>query len=349
MGKHICMKYFPLLTLLILIAACSKKERPKPFSKVQIETVFEDSVSIRAIEFLDSKTLAFAGSGGVYGTVDVNTHTVRSNIQAHDSLYPGFRAVGKTTTDFFMLSAGNPALLYKTGDAGTMELVYKDEGEGVFYDSMKFWNDREGMAVGDSMNGCLSIIITRDGGNTWTKLPCSQLPDAEEGEGAFAASNTNIATVGNNAWIATTAGAVYKSMDKGKTWSKTATPIVNEKPTEGIYSIDFYDENVGFAIGGDYTQPQSNKANKVVTQDGGVTWQLVADGEEPNYKSCVQYVPNSDGEGLVVVGFTGISYSQDSGQHWKRLSDEGFYSLRFLNDTVAYASGKNRIAKLVFQ
>ena len=343
------MKYFPILILLILIVACSEKEKPKHFSTVQIKTVFEDSVSIRALAFLDNKTLAFAGSGGVYGTVDVVNHKVRSNRQTHDGLYPGFRAVGKTATDFFMLSAGNPALLYKTGDAGTMELVYKEEGEGVFYDSLKFWNDREGMAVGDSMHGCLSIIITRDGGNTWTKLPCSQLPEAEEGEGAFAASNTNIAVVGNSAWVATTAGAIYKSKDKGETWSKTVTPIVKEKPTEGIYSIDFYDEYVGFAIGGDYTQPQSNKANKVVTQDGGATWQLVADGEEPNYKSCVQYVPHSDGEGLVAVWFTGISYSQDSGQQWKKLSDEGFHSIRFLNDTIAYASGRNRIARLVFQ
>ncbi|TMU56939.1 oxidoreductase [Flagellimonas algicola] len=343
------MKYFPLLALLILIVACSDKEKPKQFSAVEMKTVFKDSVSIRAIEFLDRKTLAFAGSGGVYGTLDVISHTVRSNIQSYDSLYPGFRAVGKTASDFFMLSAGNPALLYKTGNSGTMELVYKEEGEGVFYDSMKFWNASEGMAVGDSMFGCLSIIITRDGGNTWTKLPCSQLPAAEKGEGAFAASNTNIAIVGNSAWIATTTGAVYKSMDKGKTWSKTATPIVKEKPAEGIYSIDFYDKYIGFAIGGDYTQPQSNKANKVVTQDGGATWQLIADGEEPNYKSCVQYMPNSDGEGLVAVGFTGISYSQDSGRHWKQLSDEGFYALRFLNDTVAYASGKNRIARLVFQ
>ncbi|MEX0363177.1 MAG: oxidoreductase, partial [Allomuricauda sp.] len=124
------MKYFPLLALLILIVACSEKEKPKHFSTVQIKTVFEDSVSIRAIAFLDSKTLAFAGSGGVYGTVDVVNHKVRSNRQTHDSLYPGFRAVGKTASDFFMLSAGNPALLYKTGDAGTMELVYKEEGEG---------------------------------------------------------------------------------------------------------------------------------------------------------------------------------------------------------------------------
>ncbi|MEZ4971181.1 MAG: hypothetical protein R2814_16250 [Flavobacteriaceae bacterium] len=149
-----------------------------------------------------------------------------------------------------MLSIGNPALLYKTGDKGNMELVYKEEDKGVFYDAMTFWNDREGIAVGDSMNGCLSIIITRDGGHTWKKIPCASLPKSETGEGAFAASNTNIKTLGPKAWIATTHGNVYSTNDKGGTWEVVKTPIISEKTTQGIFSIDFYDENFGVVFGG---------------------------------------------------------------------------------------------------
>jgi photosystem II stability/assembly factor-like uncharacterized protein len=43
-----------------------------------------------------------------------------------------------------------------------------------FYDSMKFWNKNEGIAMGD-LNDCLSIIITRDGGNTWNKVQYKHL------------------------------------------------------------------------------------------------------------------------------------------------------------------------------
>ena len=122
-----------------------------------------------------------------------------------------------------------------------------------------------------------------------------------------------------------------------------------EKDTEGIYSIDFYDDLNGFAIGGDYTTPGDNAANKMITKDGGKTWQLVAQNKNPGYRSCVQYIPNREGKELVAIGFKGIDYSNDSGNTWKHLSDEGFYTIRFLNDSVAYAAGVGRISKLLFR
>ena len=214
---------------------------------------------------------------------------------------------------------------------------------------MEFWNDQEGIAIGDAIDGCLSVIITRDGGNTWNKLSCDKLPVASDGEGAFAASDTNIAIVGNKTWVATTAVRIYYSEDKGKTWEVIDTPIIKEKETEGIYSIDFYDEQNGFGIGGDYTKPADSSANKIRTQDGGKSWQLVGQNQSPGYRSCVQYVPNKEGKELVAIGFKGIDYSHDYGNTWKHLSDEGFYTLRFLNDSVAYAAGAGRISKLTFK
>ncbi|NJX17181.1 oxidoreductase, partial [Tamlana crocina] len=54
-------------------------------------------------------------------------------------------------------------------------------------------------------------------------------------------------------------------------------------------------------------------------------------------------------EEMVAVGFSGISYTKNGGKSWKELSKEGFYTIRFLNDTVAYAAGKNRLARLIFR
>jgi len=346
------MKLFYFFCLLLIISCNSKEKKTPPtfYTSVEIVTIIEDSLSIRAIELM-GENLAFAGNNGIYGLYDSMNDIWKRNIQKYDTLSPEFRAVASTSTDFFMLSVGNPALLYKTGDTGSMELVYKEEHEKVFYDALSFWNDKEGIAMGDPVESCLSIIITRDGGKTWNKISCDNLPVVEEGEAAFAASNSNIAIQGDKTWILSGGirSRIFFSPDKGKTWEVFDTPLVQGTPTTGGYSLDFYDENKGFIIGGDYTKPEENQSNKAFTEDGGRTWELSAVGQEPGYKSSVRYVPGKNGEELIAIGFTGISYSKDAGKSWKNLSSEGFYTLRFLNDTVAYAAGKNRIAKLKFK
>ncbi|ADV47454.1 putative oxidoreductase [Cellulophaga algicola DSM 14237] len=341
--KHV---YFALL--LLLLWSCNEEKPSRLFTSVAIESIYEDSLNIRALEIIDH-TLAFSANKGFVGTVDLNSGKVfGTNIQ-YDSIHPEFRSIAHTATDVFVLSAGNPALLYKTGDNGKFELVYKEEDESVFYDAMTFWNDKEGIAIGDSMEGCLSIIVTRDGGLTWKKQECSALPKGIVGEGAFAASNTNIKVIGTKTWVATTHGRIYYSDDKANTWTVIPTPVLHAEATQGIYSLDFYNDKIGFAIGGDYTKPEVTKKNKAVTVDGGNTWALVADKAAPGYKSCVQFIPNSKGKGLVAVGFTGISYSNDTGATWTKLSDEGFFTLRFKNDSVAYAAGKGRVSELIFK
>lgn len=334
------------------IISCKEKEEKLiyPVNEVTVQVLYEDSVSIRAIA-LSNKDVAFAGSKGKFGLYSSTTQKTGVNTQRYDTLTPNFRAAAFTSNDFFMISIENPALLYKTGDDGNMTLVYKEEHEKVFYDAIHFWNDREGMAIGDPTDECLSILITRDGGYSWKKLDCSVLPKTMEGEAAFAASNTNIAMVGEYAWIATggVKSRIFFTPDKGENWEVFDTPIIQGLATNGIYSIDFYDENRGVAIGGDYTDPDNNERNKIITNDGGRTWKLLAEGTGPGYKSCIQYIPGSNAQKIVAVGFTGISVSNDGGNRWKHLSDEGFYTLRFLNDSIAYAAGKGRLARLTFK
>ncbi len=341
------MRKLFILLVFVMLFSCVERENKLPFTSVVIDSIYEDTLSIRAIDIVGN-TLRYAANKGTFGNIDLRTGKIMEGIQKYDTIVPEFRAIAHTSTAFFMLSIGSPALLYKTGDHGKMDLVYTEEGDQVFYDAMTFWNDQEGIAVGDTVDGCFSIIITRDGGENWKKLPCNTLPEMIEGEGAFAASNTNIKTINDKTWVATTKRILY-SPDKGKTWKAYETPILNTKEAEGIYTINFYDDNLGIAFGGDYTNADGNSANKAITKDGGKTWTLIADGQEPPYKSCVQFVPNSDGKGIVALGFTGISYSSDTGATWKQLSEESFYTLRFLNDSIAYAAGKNRIAKLTFK
>lgn len=358
------MRFIFVCLLLIGLYACRSKHLAqsveKNVSKVEIETLVEDSLlNVRAIQLIDSVGVTYLTSRGELGVIFNEALDLPKIIEDRfpvqvqfDSLKLNFRALAVNNNKCFGITIGSPALLFSLDvDAFKNKVVYQETHPKAFYDSMDFWNDKEGIAIGDPTEDCMSIIITRDGGETWKKSSCYDLPKAIEGEAAFAASDTNIAIVGDHTWVATggKASRVLYSPDKGKTWKVYDTPIIQGKETTGMYSIVFYDENNGFAIGGDYTKPNETLNNKIRTMDGGKTWQVVANGRGPGYRSCVQYVPNSNAQKLVAIGFKGIDYSIDAGDTWKHLSDEGFYTIRFLNDSVAYAAGKGRISKLTFR
>ncbi len=353
------MKQLLLVYIIIsFLFSCGKKTpsvRSKSASQTEIEIVDllrDSTLNVRALELDPSGGASFALSNGKIGTISGNpSEEVSLTFQlTQDSVIPNFRSLAVTDSAAFVLSIASPALLYKV-DKDSLQLVYKETHKNIFYDAMEFWNNQEGIAIGDPTEDCMSIIITRDGGNTWTKLSCEDLPKAKEGEAAFAASDTNIAIVGGHTWIATggVLSRILYSADKGKTWRTYETPIIQGESTTGIYSLDFYDEKHGFAIGGDYMKPADSSANKIRTKDGGKTWELVAKNQSPGYRSCVQYVPNSNAQELVATGFKGIDYSKDSGETWSHLSDEGFYTLRFLNDSVAYAGGAGKISKIILR
>lgn len=359
-------KYIGLVVLSISILSCNTEFTPRNFSEVVIETIAKDSTySVRALDFDDD--YVYYGSSDHFGKkalrgenkldltkleFKTGKYHYKYEFKNAEGGFLHFRALSVIDGDLLAISIANPARLYKLDrKANQSRLVYEEVHDNVFYDSMGFWNEKEGLAIGDPTDGCMSIIITRDGGETWAKLSCDKLPKANDGEAAFAASDTNISIVGDKVWVATggKSSRILYSSDKGKTWQVFETPIIQGKETTGMYSLDFCDEYVGFAIGGDYTKSGDSLANKIKTIDGGKTWQVIANGKGPGYRSCVQFIPGSEGKELVAVGFKGVDFSNDGGESWQHLTDEGFYTIRFINDNEAYAAGRGRICKLIFK
>ena len=331
----------------LIFASCSNDL--KYIERIEISDIFIDNkLNIRALEIKNNKVYAANSDGSIY-YFDINNFDVVSEIKYSsfkDSVInPNFRSLALNDKDLFAMTISDPAILFKNG-----KVVYKESHPSVFYDSMEFWNNLEGIAVGDFTENCISIIITRDGGETWNKLDCSLFENIKEGEGFFAASDTNISIINDKVWLASGGinSRIYFSDDKGVTWKIFNTPIIQGESTTGIFSIDFYDEKNGFGVGGDYTKPEIDSFNKIRTNDGGKTWQVVGNGKL-GYRSCVQYFPGGNGKKILVVGFKGIDYSSDSGNTWIHLSDDSFYTVRFLNDSTAFAAGREKISKLVFK
>lgn len=353
------MKNIYLLLLLLLITSCTPRLPktsksihviPPSISIAQIDS-FAMPSSIRALEVINDEVVWFAGSGGVYGyTQDSGVNWMVDSL-LHEGERPHFRAISATDEAVFLLSIASPALLFKTTNKGKdWQLVYSENHPDVFYDAMAFWDDQHGIAMGDPTDGCLSVILTSDGGNTWEKVNCDNIPSAAEGEAAFAASNTNVALAeGGKAWMASGGkrARVYHSSDYGQHWEVYNTPIVEGSQMTGIFSLDFYDAKNGFVIGGDWEQKAQNNKNKAYSVDGGKNWLLSADGNGPGYRSCVQYMPGLEGKGLLACGIPGISYSLDGGLNWREVSSTSYYTLRFGDDwKTVWLAGNGKVTKM---
>jgi photosystem II stability/assembly factor-like uncharacterized protein len=341
-----------LLLLIVSLGLISCKSKQIIYSTVTIDTLFTDKISIRPITISEDKVYYAADKNRV-GFIDLKNNGRNEYTIEKDNLKLEFRSIAQTSSSIFIANVGNPAFIYKfSKDLQQKELVYEEHNEKVFYDSMQFWNDQEGIAIGDPIENCFCMLITRDGGATWTKVSCSNLPEVTEGEAAFAASNTNIVIKGDNTWIVSGGkkARIFFSSDKGKTWSVNNSPIIQGETMTGIFTADFYNEKIGFIAGGNYEKPNQNYGNKAITINGGKTWNLVSENQGFGYASCVQFVPESNGEQLVSVGANGIYYSFDKGNSWKQLSsNSSLFTIRFINKSTAIAAGKDKMVKLDFK
>lgn len=344
---------FVLSTSLLYCTQNPESEEHHPIPSIESIDSFYVSSSIRALEVVDEQNVWFAGSGGYFGrTEDGGESWTVDTIMAGD-LVPHFRSIAVTEQAAFLLSIGSPALLFRTTDkGGNWELVYREDHPSVFYDAMAFWNSTEGIAIGDPTDGCMSVIITRDGGKTWAKVSCSELPPTIEGEAAFAASNSNVSVKGEHAWIVSGGerSRVFHSPDRGKSWEVFETPIVEGGAMTGIFTVDFWDEKTGIAFGGDWEDKERFFQNKAITKNGGKTWSLVSDGKFPGFRSCVRYVPGGKGKEVLAVGIPGIAYSADGGENWQPVSDENFYTVRFGPSMKStWVAGNWKVAKINWQ
>ena len=346
------MKYLFALLVLVLFSFNSKPLLSKfnvSTSSVSIDTLFTDKISIRAIE-IDKNKVWYAADKNRFGYVDLLTNKRIERKISLDSLKLEFRSIAQTKHSIFILSVGNPALLYKIDKHDlSYKLVYRENHEKVFYDAIHFIDNKKGIAIGDPTEDTFSIITTEDGGSTWNKISNNNLPKLAVGEAAFAASNTNICVKGNRIFLVSGGikSRLFVSDDFCNTWQVHETPIIQGQAMTGIFSADFINEKTGIIVGGNYETQSDNKANKAITFDGGQTWKLIGINQGFGYASCVQFVPDSSGKRIISVGTTGIYSSNNQGENWNKLSeDKDIFTLRFQNSNTAILAGKNKLVRM---
>ncbi len=163
----------------------------------------------------DSTVLRTTDGGATWRKLSVTSETLD---------FRDVDAINPQTAYILSIGNGPASRIYKTTDAGeTWTMQFKSDDQKVFLDAMSFWDADHGLVFGDSVDGQLYILLTDNGGRTWTRIPPSSLPPALEGEGAFAASGTNIALFGKtHAWIGTGAGRESACLAYRGSWSHVA-------------------------------------------------------------------------------------------------------------------------------
>ncbi|MFK6999905.1 WD40/YVTN/BNR-like repeat-containing protein [Flavobacterium oreochromis] len=344
-------KVFLIFNIFLLISACNtvKNDFLHTVNTIKIDTLLIDKISSRAL-LIDEDYVWFGANQGNFGCISLKDKSIFRSKIVEKNIKLEFRSIAQTKEDIFLLSIANPALLYKVNKkTKIVEKVYEEHHEKVFYDAMLFINNKEGFAIGDPINEHPCIIKTENGGITWKKINEANLPYFRSGESFFAASNTNLNYQKRTLFMVSggKSSNLYSSKDKGISWNKYSTPIIQGESMTGIFTSDFLNDKIGIIAGGNYEKLNDNTLNKAITFNGGKNWQLLTKKEAFGYTSCIQFIPNTNGKGLLATTEAGVFYSKNRGENWnKLLPDNDFVAFKFINSTTAIASGKNRIVRL---
>ncbi|WP_343608297.1 glycosyl hydrolase [Chryseobacterium oranimense] len=308
-----------------------------------ITTILNDKISIRALELYDNKVW-YSGTDSKFGFVDLKNHENQKQISLSDKKSQ-FRTLAQDNNAFYAINIESPANFFKINKKDLKsEIVFTDTAKTAFYDALHFVNDKLAFTFSDAdKDNLLKLAVYRNG--KWGMFKNNV--QLNSGEAAFAASNTNMASSKNFLWIATggKASRILRMDLKKENLEVFETPFIQGESSQGMYSIDFYDDKFGIAVGGDYTKQDENINNIATTHDAGKTWQIQASGKNAGYTTCVKIKPGSKGKEIIAVGDKHISYSSDFGKTWKKISDEkGFFVCSWVNGNTIVFGGNSRIS-----
>ena len=303
------------------------------------------TAQLRGLSVLDAKHAWASGSGGTVLRIRDGQRWEKvpppSGGETLD--YRDVEALSGGAVVLMSAGPGDASRIYRSADDGaTWTLAHTNPEKDGFYDAVAFFDVKDGLVLGDPVDGKFRIRSTHDSGATWSMDPGMIMPAALENEGAFAASGTCLFALpaGRDAWFVTggaSVARVFHTKDRGRTWTVANTPAPNGNASSGLFSVAFLDERRGFAAGGDYKQPDFKGLNGIRTEDGGATW-IPAPLSATGFYSAVVPVPGGKDD-LVAVGLAGEAISHDAGRSWTKTGEQPMNAASFASRFVGWAVG----------
>ena len=316
-------KLYTLFAFMLIAASVSAQTA----TWVSQATGFNDlSSGVRFVSVVDTNTVwicSYDGSGGNANRQDYSRTTdggatwAAAQIPGVPANYNWSMIYGldaNTAWSVFYNASGAGGGVYKTTDGGA---TWSQQGVGtVFSGSLSFpnvvhfWDANNGFLMGDpSPSNWFELYTTTDGGTSWTRVPAANIPVPQAGEYGIVG---HYAVMGDTIWFDTNKGRVYRSIDRGVTWTVSSTGIT--VPANGALDICFTSASNGIARVYNGTSG-TNTAR--ITTDGGNTWTAITPVGNM-FGSDMKNVPGSSRmvSTGAFTGFTGSSYSDDGGLNW---------------------------------
>lgn len=310
--------------------------KPAPGALVARDVVVK--ASLRGVSVFDAKTIWASGAKGtILRSVDAGrSFQVLKSPAGKEVDYRDVHAFSSQRAS--LLTAGQPVRMYHTDDGGeTWSLAYECKQSGAFLNAMDFWDDRNGIAFSDAIDGRLLIIRTRDGGRTWSENPVGERPKIDDAEHGYAASGSCLA-VGKEGrvWIGLSGAPkgsrharVLHSIDYGKHWQPSNSCLVGSE-SAGIFSLVNVARTL-VAVGGDYKKEDSASSVLALSNDLGHSWATPKEHGLRGYRSSVANARLRK-HLLVAVGPSGADYSENAGVSWRALGGNGYHAVDFSRD-----------------
>ncbi|GAO44745.1 WD40/YVTN/BNR-like repeat-containing protein [Flavihumibacter petaseus] len=296
--------------------------------------------SFRGLSVLNDRFFWVSGNKGTVGRSTDGGKTIKwMTVKGYETR--DFRDIeGFDAVTAVVIAVDSPGLILRTYDGGaSWEEVYRNNEKGIFMDAMDFHKDREGMVIGDPLNGQIFLLRTDDEGRHWHAMP-GQLPAPAEGEACFASSGSNIKMLGKTSFTFITGGT------QSRVWVDNRLerlPLLDGGNSTGANAIAVKGKR-WIVVGGDFTRDTLAQGHIAVSRDRGRTW-TVPSTPTTGYRSGVAAITKKK---WIACGTSGVDVSSDGGRTWRRISTTGYHVVQRAKKgrAVYLAGGNGHVARL---
>ena len=246
------------------------------------QQAIDTDADFRGLCVVSPKVAWVSGTKGTYGrTTDGGKTWTVGTVAGADKLdFRDVEAFGENTAYLLSAGPGGDSRIYKTTDGGkTWALQFKNADPTAFFDALAFWDEKNGIALGDPVKGGSnwSPRMTAGQPGSRSRRRNCQSPCRTRGRSRPAAPASSPAakrTSGSSPAGPRRRGCSIRATGVAS-WTVSETPIRAGIESAGIFSIAFRDKDHGVIVGGDYRKPDDAVATAAMTADGGKTWTLI--------------------------------------------------------------------------